>query len=76
MGLEQQVQGEQGCEEVQRFLAKTIFWEKLVGKGNGLSLVLSLKRGLVPLWQSISFRGSKVKSLQMEGFRGNLNLLL
>jgi hypothetical protein len=53
MGLEQQVQEGQGCEEVQRFLAKMIFWERLVDKGKrllcrltaflglGLSLVLS-----------------------------------
>jgi hypothetical protein len=34
MGLEQQVQGGQGCEEFQRFLEKMIFWEKLAGKGH------------------------------------------
>jgi hypothetical protein len=33
MGLEQQVQGGQGCEGFQRFLVKMIFWEKLGGKG-------------------------------------------
>jgi hypothetical protein len=36
MGLEQQVQEGQGCEGVQRSLAKMIFWEKWVGKGKRL----------------------------------------
>jgi hypothetical protein len=36
MGLEQQVQGGQGCEGVQRSLAKMFLWEKFVGKGNML----------------------------------------
>jgi hypothetical protein len=36
MGLEQQVQGGQECEKVQRFLVKMIFWERLVGKGKRL----------------------------------------
>jgi len=36
MGLEQQVQGEQECEGVQRSLAKMIFWGKLVDKGRRL----------------------------------------
>jgi len=36
MGLEQQVQEGQGCEGVQRSLAKRSFWEKSVGRGRRL----------------------------------------
>jgi hypothetical protein len=32
-GLEQQVQGEQGCEGFQKSLWRMIFWEKSVGRG-------------------------------------------